>query len=158
MIGVPVLTAAMAGATFVRAGIAVRSRSLRPLLRSLACFQLSLAAFGIAALAFGWGHLTGFSVPDPYVHCNGTGFDRTVPQRHLVTKSVFPVSIVCSDYLDGRDGDEQVPDWVNPTVFAASGVGIAALVAIPFTARERRRRTGAGRTDREQPNAAPTGG
>ncbi|MFE2252285.1 hypothetical protein [Streptomyces lavendulae] len=158
MIGVPVLTAAMAGATFVRVGVAVRSRSLRPLLRSLACFQLSLAAFGIAALAFGWGHLTGFSVPDPYVHCNGTGFDRTVPQRHLVTKSVFPVSIVCSDHLDGRDGDEQVPDWVNPTVFAASGVGVAALVAIPFTARERRRRTGAGRTGREQPNAAPTGG
>ncbi|MFK0200550.1 hypothetical protein [Streptomyces lavendulae] len=158
MIGVPVLTAAMAGATFVRAGVAVRSRSLRPLLRSLACFQLSLAAFGTAALAFGWGHLTGFSVPDPYVHCNGTGFDRTVPERHLVTKSVFPVSIVCSDHLDGRDGDEQVPDWVNPTVFAASAVGIAALVAIPFTARERRRRTGVGRTDREQPNAAPTGG
>ncbi|GLW01496.1 hypothetical protein Slala05_51270 [Streptomyces lavendulae subsp. lavendulae] len=158
VIGVPVLTAAMTGATFVRVGVAVRSRALRPLLRTLACIQLSLAAFGIATLAFGWGHLTGFSVPDPYAQCNGTGFDRTVPQRHLVTKSVFPVSVVCSDYPDGRDGDEQVPDWVNPTVFAASGVGIAALVAIPFTARERRRRTGAGPARREQPDAAPTGG
>lgn len=139
VIGVPLLTAAMAGAVFVRAGVAVRDRSLRPLLRALFCFELSLAGFGIATLAFGWGHLTGFSVPDPYAQCNGTGFNRNAPQRHLVTKSVFPVSIVCSDDPDGTDGDEQVPGWVNPTVFAASGVGIAALVATPITAVRRRR-------------------
>lgn len=145
VIGVPVLTAAMTGAAFVRVGVAVRSRSLRPLLRAVVCFQLSLAGFGIATLAFGWGHMTGFNVPDPYAQCNGTGFDRDVPQRYLVTKSVFPVSVVCSDDPDGRDGDEQVPGWVNPTVCAASGVGVAALVATPFTAWQRRRRPHPGR-------------
>ncbi|MFD8291425.1 hypothetical protein ACFV2B_24825 [Streptomyces lavendulae] len=145
VIGVPVLTAAMTGASCVRAGVAVRSRSLRPLLRAVACFQLSLAAFGIATLAFGWGHMTGFDFPDPYARCNGQVLDRGVPQRYLVTKSVFPVSVVCSDGPDGRDGDEQVPGWVNPTVYAASGVGVAALVATPFTARRQRRRPQPGR-------------
>lgn len=140
VIGVPLLTAAMTGAVFVRAGIAVRHRSLRPLLRAVACFQLALAGFGVAALAFGWGHMTGFSVPDPYAQCNGTGLDREAPKRHLVTKSVLPVSVVCSDGADGRDGDEQVPGWVNPTVFTASGVGITALAATPFAARLPRRR------------------
>ncbi|MFE9637074.1 hypothetical protein [Streptomyces sp. NPDC006463] len=140
VIGVPVLTVAMIGAVVVRVGVAVRHRSLRPLQKAIVCFQLALAGFGIAALAFGWGHMTGFTVPDPYAQCNGMGLDREAPQRHLVTKSVFPVSIVCSDGPDGRNGDEQVPGWVNPTVVTASGVGIAALVATPFTARLRHRR------------------
>ncbi|MET9959933.1 hypothetical protein ABZ128_12865 [Streptomyces sp. NPDC006326] len=139
VIGVPLLTAAMTGAVFVRAGVAVRHRSLRPLVRAVACFQLALAAFGVAVLAFGWGHLTGFSVPDPYAQCNGTGLDREAPQRHLVTKSVLPVSVVCSEGRDGRGGDEQVPAWVNPTVYAGAGTGVAALLATPFAARRHRR-------------------
>ncbi|WP_051794969.1 hypothetical protein [Streptomyces sp. NRRL S-87] len=140
VIGLPVLTVAMAGAVFVRVGVSVRHRSLRPLMRAVACFQLALAGLGIAALAFGWGHMTGFSVPDPYAQCNGLAPDRETPERHLVTRSVFPVSVVCSDTPDGRNGDEQVPGWVNPTVFTAGGVGTAALVATPFTVLLRRRR------------------
>ncbi|WP_331738000.1 hypothetical protein [Streptomyces sp. NBC_01276] len=141
--GVLILAAAMAGAASVCGGVALRERPLlplRPLLRVAACFQLSSAAFAIAALALGWGHMTGFNVPEPYAQCNGMGRDRTAPQRYLVTKSVFPVSVVCSDGPDGTDGDEQVPGWVNPTVSVASGVGVASLVAAPITARRRHRR------------------
>ncbi|MFB0627737.1 hypothetical protein [Streptomyces sp. AB3(2024)] len=144
--GVLILAAAMTGAVSVCAGLAVRNRSLRSLLTVAACFQLSLTAFAIAALALGWGHMTGFSLPDPYAQGNGMVRDRNAPQRYLVTKSWFPVSVVCSDGPDGTDGDEQVPGWVNPTVFAASGVGIAALAATPFTARQRRRRPDPGKS------------
>ncbi|MFJ3204691.1 hypothetical protein [Streptomyces sp. NPDC086989] len=145
VIGVPLLAAAMTGAVLVRAGVAVRRRSLRPLLRPVFCFQLALAGAGVAALAFGWGFTTGFNIPDPDAQCNGIGLDLAAPRRHLVTRSVFPVSIVCSDGRDGRNGDEQVPGWVNPTVFTAGGLGIAALVALPFTIRLRRHRPGQGR-------------
>lgn len=138
--GVLILAAAMTGAVSLCVGAALRDRSLRPLLRGAACFQLSLTAFAIAASALGWGHMTGFSVPAPYAQCNGMGRDRNTPQRYLVTKSVFPVSVVCADEPDGTDGDEQVPGWVNPTVFVASGVGIASLVAAPFTTGRRHRR------------------
>ncbi|WP_185911083.1 hypothetical protein [Streptomyces sp. WAC07149] len=139
VIGLPLLAAAMTGAVFVRAAVAVRRRSLRPLLKAVACLQLALAGFGVAALAFGWGHMTGSDVSDPYARCNGPQVDRTAPERYLVTRSAFPVSVVCSDGPDGADGDEQVPGWVNPTVVGGCAVGVAALVAAPLLPRLRRR-------------------
>ncbi|MGE7386406.1 hypothetical protein ACQKM2_13115 [Streptomyces sp. NPDC004126] len=127
----------------VHTAAAVRLRSAEPLLHPWVFVQAAVAALFCAGLALLSGHLTGFDPIDPSSVCNGRvsrGFrDTSVPESRLVTRSVFPVSVVCEEYPGDPDATEQVPGWVNPVALTGGGLALGAAGLAPFAGVLRRR-------------------